>query len=122
MVAIAIPGPRAWGIWSAIALPLTLPRTCHGRCQRQGRWCCVSSTCVHVGTGGSGHRQRCVFKGCHGGRRALPQQVAAERASAVAGGPAVDTWLVELVLAGQLAKHVTALKVTQADLSRVQNA
>ena len=32
-------------------------------------------------------------------------------------GPAFDAWLVELVLAGQLAEHVAALKVTQADLS-----
>ena len=32
-------------------------------------------------------------------------------------GPAVNAWLVELVLAWQLTQHVAALKVTQADLS-----
>ena len=96
-----------------VAIAIPVPRISHGRCQRQGRWRCISCTC---------HRQRCVFKGCRGGRRALPQQVAAERASAVAGGPAVDAWLVELVLTGQLAKHVAALKVTQADLNGMQEA
>ena len=31
--------------------------------------------------------------------------------------PAFDAWLVELVLAWQLAEHIAALKVTQTDLS-----
>ena len=43
--------------------------------------------------------------------------MAAERAGAVPVHPAVNAWLVELVLAGQLAKYVATLKVTQADLS-----
>ena len=46
----------------------------------------------------------------------LPQHMAAERASAVPVHPAVNAWLVELMLAGQLAQHVATLKVTQADL------
>ena len=49
---------------------------------------------------------------------ASPQHMAAERAGAMPVHPAVNAWLVELVLAWQQTKHVAALKVTQTNLRR----
>ena len=80
--------------------------------------CQWHSICGQDGTGSSNLSQRPI----HQGIQRLPEQVSAERAGPVVCGPAVDAWLVELVLAGQLAQHVAALKVTQADLSGKQPA